>query len=113
MEKTLIAFISLGFACGGPQMGDYGKFTVDFTDEELKQIDEILQEKTTGYKRHILAERYPDLHAKIISAAQSLARDVIVHDAVTFLDEPLTEAEDEKLEKSRNFLLSHLLLPFR
>ena len=86
MEKTLIAFISLGFGCGGPQMGDYGKFTVDLTEDELGKIDEIVKEKTTGYKRFTLAERYPELHHKIVEAAQGLARDVVVHDGVAYLD---------------------------
>ena len=111
MEKTLIAFINLGFSCG-PQMGDYGKFTVDLTEDELNKIDEIVKEKTTGYKRYTLAERYPELHNKIVAAAQGLARDVVVHDGVTYLDEPLSEEEDEKIEKmsyreQTDYLASH------
>lgn len=98
MEKTFTAFISLGFACGGPEMGDYGEFTIDLSEDDLKKIDEVVKEPTKGYKRFILEERYPDLHERIVAAAQGLVRDVIVHDGVSYLEEPLSEEEEKKLE---------------
>ncbi len=98
MIKTFTAFISLGFACGGPEMGDYGEFTVDLSEDDVKKIDEIVRETTKGYKRFLLEERYPELHARIVAAAQGLVRDVIVHDGVAYLEEPITEEDETKLE---------------
>ena len=98
MKKTFTAFISLGFACGGPEMGDYGEFTVELSEDDLKKIDEVVKEPTKGYKRFLLEERYPDLHERIVAAAQGLVRDVIVHDGVSYLEEPLSEEEEKKLE---------------
>ena len=98
MQQTLNAFISLGFSCGGPEMGDYGKFTVDLSDDEIKAIEEIIKEDTKGYKRYLLKERHPELHEKIVAAAQGLVRDVLVHDAVAFLEEPISEDDEKKLE---------------
>ena len=111
MEKTFIAFISLGFACG-PEMGDYGQFTVDLTEEEIRILDDIIKEDTKGYKRHVVEERYPELNSKIIEAAQGLVRDVIIHDGVAFLENPVSEEDDEKLEEMNyhdqaEFLASH------
>ena len=103
MEKTFIAFISLGFACGGPEMGDYGEFTVELSEDELLKIDEIIKEDTRGhYKRTVLEERYPDIHDKIVEAAQDLARDVIVHDAVAVVGVSLS-AKDNKRLKAMNY----------
>ena len=70
-------------------MGDYGEFTVNLSDEEIGIIDSIINEETKGYKRNTLKERYPDLHQKIVDSASGLARDVLVHEGVTFLDKPL------------------------
>ena len=98
METSFTAFISLGFACGGPEMGDYGEFSVDLTEEELEKINEIVKEDTKGYKRFIVEKRYPELHEKLVSAAQGLVRDVLVHDAVTFMEEPISDEDDAKLE---------------
>ena len=98
MKQNFTAFISLGFACGGPEMGDYGEFSVDLSDDEIKAIEEIVKEDTKGYKRFLLKERYPNLHEKIVAAAQGLVRDVIVHDAVSFLEEPLSKEDEKKLE---------------
>jgi len=97
MERSFIAFISLGFACGGPEMGDYGEFTVNLTEDEIKILDEITKEKTTGYKRKVVAEKYPELHKKIIDAAQGLARDVVVHDGMQFI-ENFTEEDEETFD---------------
>ena len=101
MEKTITAFISLGFACGGPEMGDYGTFTVDLTEAEIKLLDEIVKEETKGYKRHVVEERYPDLHKKIVDAAKDLVRDVIVHDGMQFIED-FTE-EDETIYDSLDY----------
>lgn len=79
-------------------MGDYGEFTIDLSEDDLKKIDEVVKEPTKGYKRFILEERYPDLHERIVAAAQGLVRDVIVHDGVSYLEEPLSEEEEKKLE---------------
>lgn len=70
-------------------MGDYGKFTVSLSEEENHIIDQIIKEDTKGYKRHVLEERYPELNEKIINAAMELARDVIVHDAVAYMEKPI------------------------
>lgn len=98
MKKTFTAFISLGFACGGPEMGDYGEFTMDLSEDDIKKIDEVVNETTKGYKRYLLEERYPELHERIVAAAQGLVRDVIVHDGVSYLEEPITEEDEAKLE---------------
>ena len=98
MKKTLTAFISLGFPCNGPEMGDYGEFVVDLTDEEATILDSIAKEETKGYKRFLVEERYPELHEKIVSAAQELVRDVLVHNALTFMCEPISDEDDERLE---------------
>ena len=79
-------------------MGDYGEFTVDLSEEELKMIDEIIKEETKGYKRFLMEERHPELHSKIISSAQGLVRDVLVHDASTFMEDPVSEEDLVKLE---------------
>lgn len=98
MKQRFIAFISLGFSCGGPEMGDYGDFYVNLSDDEIEAIEEIVKEETKGYKRFLLKERYPDLHEKIVASAQGLVRDVIVHDAVSFLEDPISEEDAKKLE---------------
>lgn len=112
MEITFIAFISLGFACGGPEMGDYGQFTVTLSKDELEKIEGIIKENTRGYKRHILEERFPDLHKKIVAAAQGLVRDVLVHDARAYMENPIPEEVDEMLEglsyhEQANYLAAH------
>lgn len=99
MEKTFTAFISLGLGCG-PEMGDYGEFTVDLTQDEVKQVNEVVNIETKGYKRKELEKRYPELHAKIERAASSLARDVIVHNAFQFIDlGDFIECDDDDEEK--------------
>lgn len=114
MDRTFTAFISLGFACGGPEMGDYGEFNVDLSEDEIKKIDNLVKEETNGkrYKRYVLKERFPELHEKIVAAAQGLVRDVLVHDARTFMEDPIPEEVDEKLEKlsyheQADYLASH------
>ena len=113
MKKTFIAFISLGFACGGPEMGDYGEFTVELSEDELMKIDEIIKEDTIGhYKRTVLEERYPDIHNKIVEAAQDLARDVIVHDAVAAVGVSLSAKDYKRLKamdyhEQANYLAAH------
>ena len=102
MEKSFIAFISLGFACGGPEMGDYGSFTVDLNEDEINKIDEIIKEETKGYKRFVVEERYPELHEKIVSAASELAHDVLVHFSLSFMEEPLSE-DDEKAFEAKSY----------
>ena len=95
MEKSIIAFISLGFGCGGPEEGEYGEFTVDLSDDEIKAIDEVVKTKTTVYKRNLLKKRYPELDKKIVDAARGLVRDVLVN--YPELDEDLTDADLEAM----------------
>ena len=97
MKKQLTAFISLGFCCGGPEMGDYGEFTVELSDEENAIIEGIIKEETQGYKRETLEERYPELHSKIVSAGEGLARDVVIHDGVSWLEEPISDEDEIKM----------------
>ena len=100
MERTFDAFISLGFPCGGPEAGDFGTFTVELDEEEMSLIDEVIQEKTIGYKRFTLAERFPNLHNKIVDAASELVRDIIILSAPpeAFPQEDYEEIEEELSE---------------
>ena len=98
MKKSFTAFISLGFPCNGPEAGEYGFFTVDLNDDEINKLDEIIKEETKGYKRFVVEARYPDLHNKIVSAATELVHDVLVHYSLEFLDEPISEEDENVLD---------------
>lgn len=76
MKKTITAFISLGFCCCGPEMGEYGTFDVELSEEEAVQIDEVVKAGSKGYLRYVLQERYPELDEKIVDAAKTLVRNV-------------------------------------
>lgn len=87
MKLNLIAFISLGFACGGPEMGSYGEFTVDLTDDEKAKIDEVVaNDKGHSYHRVALKSLYPEIDAKIVEAASALRLKVIANDALSMAE---------------------------
>lgn len=55
--------MSLGFGCG-PEMDDFGKFAVDFAEEELDVVYSVVNGLCTkGYKRNALAGRSLDSRA--------------------------------------------------
>ena len=110
MERSIIAFISLGFGCGGPEYGDYGTFTVNVTEEENKAINEIANMSCKDYKRVALKEKYPELDEKIVKAAKGLVRDVLINSAE--LEGPLSDKDREAMSKltyheQANYLAKH------
>lgn len=96
MTREIIAFISLGFGCG-PEMGSYGKFSVELTEDEQKQIEEAVASEGVGYKRNYLEENYPELHSKIIAAGFQLAKEVGTMEAIGCSD-VLTDEDLEAIE---------------
>ncbi len=111
MERIFTAFISLGIPCNGPEAGDYGLFTVDLEEDEIKTLDGIVQERPNGYMRNIVKEKYPHLHGKIVSAAQGLVRDVIINNTELF--EPLSESvltmlDSKSYHEKAEYLSNHI-----
>lgn len=77
MKRELIAFVSLGFACGGPEQGEYGKFEVELTDEEWDVVDKVANDDNIkGWKRNYLEEHYPEIDEKIWEAGRDLVERV-------------------------------------
>ena len=90
MTKEFIAYVSLGFGCG-PEMGEYGKFSVDLTTEECDALDRIAtDDNIKGWKRNAVSELYPALDEKIRQAGQNLVEQVslmdIVRDSRQYMD---------------------------
>lgn len=82
MVKDVVAFVSLGYSCG-PEMGDFGKFTVDLTKEELDAVYSVVKDASTkGYKRNVLAERFPEIDNKIRIAGRELVERISLMDVI-------------------------------
>lgn len=97
MTKSIIAFFSFGFSCG-PEMGSYGRFNLELTQEECFQIEDAIQNHQPGYIRETIKNKYPELHEKIVKASENVKRDITIltlYDMGAFENEVDEEHEDE------------------
>lgn len=79
MKRELNAFVSFGLRCNGPEAGDYGRFTVNLTDEEWAKVDSIIANPSgKRYLRFDVESKYPDIDEKIREAGDMLVRKISV-----------------------------------